>query len=117
MADENPEKNGEKSAEVVGELTLVPGYGSGTFPVVYSNFASISRTKEDLCIDFCLVAPPHRIDLDKKLAQIPVVARVLIPTDMSEGLINALKEQAKRVLDKGKIVIPGQKRKSRSRSK
>lgn len=69
----------------------------GDFPSAYANFASVTHTKDDLCIDFCLLAPPHRVNLsesDDATAYVPVVSRVLIPTSMANGLIKALRAQA-----------------------
>jgi len=86
-------------------LTVEPHYELGSFCTVYSNFASISHTKDDICIDFCLVAPPHMVDIGEKTARVPVVARVVIPPVMAEGLINALKIQKEALSKDGEKLI------------
>ena len=86
------------------ELNIQPYY-EGPFSVVYSNFASISHTKDDLCIDFCLLAPPHRVDIGEKTAHVPVVARVLIPPAMADGLIHAIKIHKDKLSKDGNRIV------------
>ena len=77
------------------EVKPQPGY-DGAFPTAYSNFASVSHTPTDLCIDFCLIAPPPRVDMDKQTAQLPVVSRVVIPAAMADSLAEAVKVQSEK---------------------
>lgn len=61
------------------------------FPTVYSNFASITHTNNEFCLDFCLLAPPYRVDVDNKVVAANVIARVMIPPKLVEGLREALR--------------------------
>jgi hypothetical protein len=87
------------------QIGLVPNYEKA-FPSFYSNYAVVSHTASELCIDFCVLAPPHDVDVEKKTASVPVVARALIPVSLTEGLIDALRDQlSKHAAEKGKLVI------------
>jgi len=87
------------------QIDLVPNYEKA-FPSFYSNYAVVSHTASELCIDFCVLAPPHAVDLEKKTASVPVVARALIPIILTDELINALRDQlSKHDAEKGKCVI------------
>jgi hypothetical protein len=77
------------------KLDLVASYEQ-SFPSFYSNYAAVSNTPTELCIDFCVLAPPHRVNVEKKTAGVPVIARVLIPADMASGLVKALESQIQR---------------------
>jgi hypothetical protein len=72
------------------EVTFQPGYDHEFF-TAYSNFASISHTNNDFCLDFCLLAPPYKVDTDNKIVITPVVARIIVSPRMVEGLREALK--------------------------
>jgi len=87
-------------------ISVQPDY-SVEFPKFYSNFVSVSHTPNDLCLDFCLVAPPHNVQLDDKVLYTPMVSRVIITPDIATGLITALQEQLKkqkRSVDEGMII-------------
>src|SRR5687768_9232197 len=68
---------------------------SASFPTFYSNYAGISHSPHDLCIDFCINAPMHKVEVhnDSPVVFFPVVARVIITPDMVDGLVKALKDQ------------------------
>src|SRR3990167_8458251 len=93
------------------EISIQPDY-SGVFPTFYSNFALVSHTPSDICIDFCLLAPPHNIETDKKVLFSPMTTRVVVSTDTAKGLIGALESQLqkqKKSIDEG-MVIPAHKK-------
>lgn len=79
------------------ELKIVPDYES-TFPTAYAQYAIITHTPDDICIDFCQIAQPYKIIGKDKSLKVPVVSRVIIPPSMAEGLINALKAQYEKQL-------------------
>jgi hypothetical protein len=79
----------------VFELKIIAGYEQ-SFPTFYSNYAAVSHTPTELCIDFCVMAPPHKIDVDKKTTSVPVIARLLIPEGMAKGLVTALQAQVQK---------------------
>jgi Protein of unknown function (DUF3467) len=85
-------------------------YRSG-FPTVYSNFALVSHTADDLSLDFCLLAPPYNPQFETKTVAVPVVARVIIPSGMVEGLVEALRLQSGKQASEreaGGVIIPVQ---------
>jgi hypothetical protein len=90
-------KNKPKAPPLKGafELKIVANYEQ-SFPTFYSNYASVSHTPTELCIDFCVLAPPHKIDVDKKTTSVPVIARLLIPEGMARGLVTALQVQVQK---------------------
>jgi hypothetical protein len=65
-------------------VTFQPGYDHEFF-TAYSNFASISHTNNDFCLDFVFY---HlvQVDTDNKIVITPVVARIIVPPRMVEGL-------------------------------
>jgi hypothetical protein len=63
------------------------------FSTVYSNFALVSHTGDDLAVDFCLIAPPYRTQAESKTVPVPVIARVIVPPGLAQGLIEALRIQ------------------------
>ena len=77
------------------KMKLQPAYDGQTFPTAYSNFASVTHTTTELCVDFCLIAPPHKVGVerDKATAHVPVVSRIFMPPDLADGLIKALRAQ------------------------
>lgn len=90
------------------EIRIIPDHSS-TFPTFYANYASVSHTASEFDLDFCLLASPFTVDLEQKSVSIPVVARIIIPPVMIEGLINALKAQMEKQKDtaqKGKFIVP-----------
>ena len=90
------------------EITIVPNHSS-SFPSFYANYASVSHTATEMFLDFCLLGLPYSVDLEQKAATVPVVARIIIPPQMAEGLIKALQaqmEKQKRVAEKGGLFIP-----------
>jgi hypothetical protein len=75
----------------------------------YSNYASVSHSPTEICIDFCLLAPPHKIrgslnpeteakegSETEQVILAPVNARILIPVEMANGLVKAISAQAER---------------------
>ena len=92
------EQRGKENQEPVGEedqgagFTLQPDYRA-PFPTFYANFALVSHTADDLCIDFCLAAPPYNAQPETKTIPVPVITRVIIPPGMAEGLAEALRVQ------------------------
>ena len=111
MADKlkNPKVRQEYPQEL--QINIVPNYEK-SFSSFYSNYAVVSHTPTELCIDFCILAPPHAVDMEKKTVNVPVIARALIPVKMAEGLINALRDQsAKLAAEKGQLVPPGEGKK------
>jgi hypothetical protein len=109
--------NEERKSKAEGEegqvegFTLQPNY-QAPFSTIYSNFALISHTGDDLSIDFCLVAPPFHPQMETKTVPVPVIARVIVPPGLAQGLIEALQIQ----LDKQRserearhIILPMQK--------
>jgi hypothetical protein len=88
------DNNSPKTAAKRGafKLEIVANYEQA-FPTFYSNIATVSHTPAELCIDFCLLAPPHNVDVDKKTSKVPVIARMLVPEDMARGLVKALQAQ------------------------
>ena len=87
-AKSNKVQQAKKSARIA--VTFQPVYDHAVF-TAYSNFASVSHTNNDFSLDFCLLAPPYNVDTDKKVIRTPVVARIIIPPRMVEGLREALK--------------------------
>lgn len=93
-------------------ITLQPDYRT-SFHTFYSNFATISHTPDDLSIDFCLTAPPHNVDLKANILPVPVVARIIVPPAMAEGLIKALRNQLDKQLqerEEDRRIIVGRKK-------
>lgn len=66
----------------------------GPLHAIYSNFASVTSTPNEMCLDFCLIAPPHKFDAESSTLAAPVILRVVIPPEMARGLIEALQRQA-----------------------
>jgi hypothetical protein len=77
------------------EVKISPNYDA-PFGSFYSNYASISHTRSELCVDFGIVSPPHKVDLEKQIAYAPVIVRVIIPPQLVDGLIGALKDQVEK---------------------
>ena len=73
-------------------VSFQPSYDK-QFATFYSNFASVSHSTSEFCLDFCLLAPGVSIDMENKSVATPVVVRILIPPDMVDGLMGALKVQ------------------------
>lgn len=95
-------------------LQVQPDY-SKEFPRFYSNIAVVSHTMSDLCIDFCLAAPPYKVDENNQTVSQEVVARVVVPSDMVEGMVRALSSQLKSLQqdrERGGIDIPIEKQES-----
>jgi hypothetical protein len=90
------------------QLRFQPDYHA-PFPTVYANFALVSHTADDLSVDLCLLAPPYHADPETKTVPVPVIARVIIPSGMAEGLAEALRVQlGKQASEReaGGIIIP-----------
>jgi hypothetical protein len=105
MADKSKEPKDGQAHSQEFQINLVPNYEKA-FPSFYSNYAVVSHTASELCIDFCVLAPPHAVDVEKKTAGVPVIARALIPVNLTDGLINALRDQlSKHAAEKGMFVI------------
>lgn len=92
MAKRKAAESEKSKSSQTGELAVSfqPEYDHD-FPTIYSNFASISHTNNEFCLDFCLLAPPYRVDVDSKVVAANVVARVMIPPKLVEGLREALR--------------------------
>jgi hypothetical protein len=91
------------------EITVRADYAT-TFPTYYANFAFVTHTSYDLSIDFCFLAPPHRVNESQGILSVPVVTRMTIPSGLVEGLINALNSQLtaqRQEHEEGRIVIAG----------
>lgn len=71
------------------KVSFQAGYDRN-FPTTYSNFAAITHTNHEFCLDFCLLAPKYQVDIDSQAVVVPVVARVMIPPKLVEGLREAL---------------------------
>lgn len=94
------------------KLSVAPRYESA-FSTYYSNFAAISHTPDELCIDFCLIAPPHVVDAETTTLRPDVVARVMVPPRIVDGLIKALRSQIdkqKVTAKTGELTIPLEKK-------
>jgi hypothetical protein len=107
----NQEQNPEGEEERGLGFTFQPDYRA-SFPTFYANFALISHTGDDLCIDFCLIAPPHHVNAETKTIAVPVIARVMSSPGLADGLIQALRTQlAKQRSEReaGRIMISGQR--------
>jgi hypothetical protein len=74
------------------EVTFAPDYTT-TFPTYYANFAFVNHTPYDFDIDFSFIAPPHRVNESQGIVSLPIIARVTIPNELVQGLINALNIQ------------------------
>ena len=92
------------------QLQIIANYEQ-SFPTFYSNVATVSHTPAELCIDFCLLAPPHKVDVEKKTSKVPVIARMLVPEDMAKGLVKALEAQIEKFqkTKETKIIVVGKK--------
>jgi hypothetical protein len=88
----NKEQNPEGEEEQGSGFTFQPDYRASV-PTFYANFALISHTGDDLCIDFCLIAPPHHVNAEAKTISVPVIARVMTSPGLADGLIQALRTQ------------------------
>jgi hypothetical protein len=91
-------------------VTFRPDYQT-TVPAVYANVAFVNHTADDFSIDFCLIAPPSRVEPATHTVPVPVVARVIVPLQVARGLIEALRRQlAKQTSERhaGQISIPVQ---------
>lgn len=103
--DREPKSEGEE--EQGAGFTFQPDYRV-PFQTFYSNFALISHTGDDLCIDFCLIAPPYNTNAETKTISVPVITRVVTSPGLANGLIQALrtqldKQQSER--EAGRIII------------
>lgn len=92
MAQRKASDSTKSKSSKTGQLAVSfqPEYDHD-FPTVYSNFASISHTNNEFCLDFCLLAPPYRVDVDNKVVAANVIARIMIPPKLVEGLMEALR--------------------------
>jgi Protein of unknown function (DUF3467) len=88
MAKGKSPKAAQSSTRIA--ITFQPSYERDFF-TAYSNFASISHSNNEFCLDFCLLAPPYQVDTNNKVVITPVIARIIIPPKMVEGLRDALK--------------------------
>ncbi|MCH7519881.1 MAG: DUF3467 domain-containing protein [Candidatus Dadabacteria bacterium] len=88
-----PGGNGKKQQDIKPEnFTIVPDKNSD-YNTAYSNFAAVSRTPEDINIDFCQLTQPYTIDANNKTISAPIVGKIIIPANMAEGLVKALNQQ------------------------
>jgi|SRR5262245_7897142 len=95
-----------KSEEVA--LTIAPGY-EREFPTFYANFANINHTNTEILADFCMIAPPHNVDIEKKQLSAAVVCRIVMPPVFIEALIKALRTQQEKQAETAKsqsLAIP-----------
>lgn len=99
MSEKNENQQEESSDEATKAETgtFAPDY-SGDFPTYYANLGSVSHSPYDLCIDFCTIAPPHKISNNggNLFVGAPVTVRVVVPPEMAEGLIEALQTRLER---------------------
>jgi hypothetical protein len=59
---------------------------------IYSNFVKVTKSPLDLSIQFCDVSQPSDADTLKKndfIYDVPVVAEIVIPLKLTQGLIDA----------------------------
>jgi len=100
----------KKAAKEPVKVSFQAGYGRD-FPTIYSNFAAITHTNHEFCLDFCLLAPAYQIDVDNKVVSAPVIARVIIPPKLVEGLREALKVEFEKHSkeDPDRLLIPMQR--------
>ncbi len=111
-------KASKETEPLPNQLIVEPHYEGASFSAFYSNFASITHTKDDLCIDFCLIAPPHLVDIRERTATAQVVARIIIPPAMADGLIEAIKAQKGKLLkEEGRTVLQLKMKKSKRQAK
>ena len=97
--EQKPDREGRDEISIQADYKSEP-------PMFYSNWASITHTGEDLCLDFCIIAPPHNIDTQAKTLSARTVARVIIPPKMAKGLMEALDRQLrKQENEESKLVI------------
>lgn len=104
-----PTKTPTKPAQVA--VSFQAGYDRD-FPTVYSNFAAITHTNHEFCIDFCLLAPAYQVDIENKVVIAPVIARVIIPPKLVEALREALRVELEKRSneDPDRLLIPTQQR-------
>jgi len=101
-----PDEIGPEKAP--GGFNVEPSYDD-PYPSCYSNYASVSHTLTEICIDFCTIAAPYRVDMNNGVLRVPVVAQVLLQSEVARGLINALQEQLTKQAqerERGTIIIP-----------
>jgi hypothetical protein len=107
----NEEEKLEAAQDQTAGFTFTPDYRVA-FSTVYSNFALVSHTGDDLAVDFCLIAPPYRPHSETKTVPIPVVARVIISPGLAQGLLDALRIQlGKQTSERqsGQMILPVKK--------
>jgi hypothetical protein len=113
VAEERQGEQQESDAEKdqAEGFTLGPDY-QASFSTVYSNFALVSHMGDDLAVDFCLLAPPYHTHRETKTIPVPVIARVIIPPGLAQGLIDALRLQLDKQTNErqaGQITLPVKK--------
>lgn len=89
-------------------LAVVPDY-SGHFPSVYSNYASVSHTSNEVVIDYCMMSMPYNVNLDESRVIAPIVSRIILPPAVAKGLVKALQAQLEKYGETAKhdkLVVP-----------
>jgi Protein of unknown function (DUF3467) len=76
-------------------LTVVPAYPN-PFPSFYANYASVSHSPSEVFIDCALVAMPYNVSLEDSQVLAPVIARIILPPPVAQGLITALQAQTEK---------------------
>lgn len=63
----------------------------------YSNYVELTSNPREVSLKFCDIKPPSSEELEEitksKKIQIEVNSEVVLPLDVAEGLVNALKTQ------------------------
>ena len=98
----------QKGVEDSKTLTIVPSY-PGPFPSFYSNYASVTHTASEIFIDCCLIGMPYNVNLEDAQILAPVIARIIVPPPVANGLITALQAQTEKQKNTAKaatLIVP-----------
>ena len=87
--------NGASVPQEGAKLTVVPAYPN-PFPSFYANYASVTHSPSEIFIDCALVAMPYNVNLEDSQVLAPVIARIILPPAVAQGLITALQAQTER---------------------
>jgi hypothetical protein len=99
-------RQSKKPEQTIGQpVQIRPAYDH-SFARFYSNYASVSHTPFELCIDFCTIAPPNR--LKGNTLEAPVTVQVLVQPIMVDGLIKALQAQLQKYIQSSEEEVIGE---------
>ena len=80
---------------------ITPSY-ENRVPTYYANFANVTSTMREVFIDFCLLSPPHTVDVESQLIQAPVVARIIATPEFAQALKETLDTHLKKAEEREK---------------